>query len=190
MSSINLQYHILKDDYAAFYNYNMWASSKQKKQRYYNIAKQVVTAAFYLAIYYYAFKISFSQSYILIAIGIYIIVTILSLFSNKNALDKQLRKFLDHADNQNIFVETILIANYAELWLKTDFSESKIKWNAIVNKVETDTHYFLHTNNVQAIIIPKRAFINNEQKIAFDKILSGTLSLTAQLNDELKDAKN
>ena len=36
---------------------------------------------------------------------------------------------------------------------------------------------------MQAYLIPKRAFKNNEEKSAFDKILSRNLSLDAELND-------
>ena len=69
--------------------------------------------------------------------------------------------------------------------VKNRFTETKYFWNAIIKKTETDTHYFLFENSLQAIIIPKRACKSEEEKLALRKVLSRNLSLDAEFNQIL-----
>ena len=105
----------------------------------------------------------------------------------KTKLDKQLQQFLESEENKNIFTANYLTANEQEILVKNKFEQTTYQWKSIINKVEIDTHYFLFTNSVQAIIIPKTAFINNADKVTFDKILSATLPLEIQLKQDIRN---
>jgi hypothetical protein len=188
MNLISLQYTITKEDYAAYYNYAMWSSPDRKKKRIYAILRQLGSAAFFLGIYYYSFRNSYSTNTLLVAVAVFLVISILSIFSTKNTLDKQLDEFIQNPDNANIFSDTFLTATDTDLKLQSEYFETKALWKAIVNKAETDSHYFLYINAVQAFIIPKRCFKNNEEKNAFDRILSRTLSLDAQIKEDIKNA--
>lgn len=189
-SPISLQYTITKEDYAFYYDYAMWSSGKRKKQRLQSILKQIGFVAVFLGVYFFAGGFTYLSKYSILIILLMFGTSFLSLLGSKNAIDKQLAEFTENEDNANIFVETFLTATETDIRIKSNFQESTLKWKAIINKAEINTHYFLFTNAVQALIIPKRAFINNDQKNAFDKILSRTLMLDAQIKQDLKNARN
>ncbi len=58
-------------------------------------------------------------------------------------------------------------------------------WKAVVRKTETETYFFLFINSIQAIIIPKRAFDNKDEKAEFKKMLSKHISLDAEIKDDI-----
>ena len=188
MSPIILQYNFTKEDYTAYYNYGMWSSGARKKVRRNDIIKTMSSILIYAVIFY----LSLGKTYpikVMIPILILIIgVSLLPYFTYKNKLDKQLEEFLEETDNANIFTKFSVQASLQELFVKNEFEETKYQWKIITNKIETNTHYFLFINSVQAIIIPKNAFINNSDKIAFDKILSTTLSFDAQIKQDISNA--
>ena len=187
MSSVSTQYNFTKEDYTAYYNHVMWASGAKKKERINNLLKTLGNVLVFGAIFFYVSGRQYSLKIILPAFIIIIGISALSLFVYKTKLDKQLEAFLENDENKNIFIANSLFANEKEITIKTEFAQHTYRWQSFINKVEIDTHYFLFINAVQAIIIPKKAFINNDEKIAFDKILSSTLPLEIQLKQDIRN---
>jgi hypothetical protein len=188
MSTIFLQYNFTKEDYIAYYNFSMWSSGVSKKRRRNDFIKTAANILIYSVMFYYFFGKSYPLKYMIPLLILIIGLSLLPYIGYKNKVDKQLEAFLENEDNANIFTQTYVQASLQELVLKNEFKETKFQWKAFINKVETDTHYFLYADSSQAIIIPKIAFINNTDKIAFDKILSTTLSLDAQLKQDISNA--
>ena len=186
MSSVSTQYQFTKDDYVAFYNHVMWSSGAKKKERINNILKTFGNVVVFGAIVYYGTSKTLPLKLIPAILILVVGISLLSIFLFKNKLDNNLETFLQNEDNANIFTLTYLFANEKELTLRNEFEQTTYQWKSIINKIELDTHYFLFTNAVQAIIIPKKAFINNDDKIAFDKILSTTLPLEVQLKQDIR----
>jgi hypothetical protein len=188
MTPTLLQYNFTKEDYTAYYNYSLWSSGTLKKRRRNDFLKTAGNIIIYGILFYYflgrTIPIKFMIPLFILIIG----VSLLPYIGYKNKLDKNLEDFLEDADNANLFTKTSLQASMQELVIKNEFEETIHQWKSIIKKIEIDTHYFLYTNSVQAIIIPKNAFINKVEKNAFDKILSTTLSLDAQLKQDIHNA--
>ena len=187
MSSVSTQYNFTKEDYTAYYHHVMWSSGAKKKERINNLLKTLGNIVVFGAIFYYASGRQFSFTIIIPVFILIFGLSAISLFLYKTKLDKQLEAFLENEENKNIFISNSLFANEQELTIKTEFVQHTYRWKSFINKVEIDTHYFLFINAVQAIIIPKKAFINNDEKIAFDKILSSTLPLEIQLKQDIRN---
>ena len=185
--SINLQYNFSKEDYAAFYNHAMWASGAKKKERVNDTIKTIGNMIVFSAMFYYASGRHLPWKILAPSFIVIIGISVASLYFYKTKLDKQLQQFLESEENKNIFTANYLLANEQEILVKNKFEQTTYQWKSIINKVEIDTHYFLFTNSVQAIIIPKTAFINNADKVTFDKILSATLPLEIQLKQDIRN---
>jgi YcxB-like protein len=188
MTPTLLKYNFTKEDYTAYYNYTLWSSGTIKKRRRNDFLKTAGSIVIYAVMFYYFFGRKFPIKFTIPTLILIIGVSLLPYIGYKNKIDKQLEDFLNDEDNANIFTKTAVQAGLQGLYVKNEFEETTYQWKSIIKKIEIDTHYFLYTNSAQAIIIPKNAFINKVEKIAFDKILSTTLSLDAQLKQDISNA--
>jgi hypothetical protein len=162
-----------------------WDEPGGKRKRINNILKQVFVFFLVISILFFFNSNSliniFSLPIFLLILG----STLLPLFTGRSQMVKQANEIADDPDNGSIFKEIVLSAEEYELVIKSVLVESKYNWKGFTKKTETEKYYYLFQNAMQAIIIPKRAFTNNEEKMAFDKILSRNLSLDAELKDAL-----
>ena len=180
---IALKYDITEDDYISFYTHIFWEEGKKKRRI--NFLKQGgFLIAFLFLLYFFGGIGSFNN----LSIAIYALIflsTFLPLLSGKGAIVRSAKRITENAENSSLFTEYNLLANDAELIIKNRFTETKYFWNAIIKKTETDTHYFLFENSLQAIIIPKSACKSEEEKLALRKVLSRNLSMDAEFNQIL-----
>ena len=65
--------------------------------------------------------------------------------------------------------------------------ETRWKWEAFIKKQENDTYYFLFSNSIEALIVPKRIFKIAEEKSRFEKLLAQHLSLDAEVGHMVKN---
>jgi hypothetical protein len=162
-----------------------WDEPSRKRKRINNILKQVFLFFLVISVLFFLNTHSliniFSLPIFLLILG----STLLPLITGRSQMVKQASEIADDADNESIFKDILLSAEEYELVIKSVLVESKYNWKGFTKKTETEKYYYLFQNAMQAIIIPKRAFKNNEEKIAFDKILSRNLSLDAELKDAL-----
>jgi YcxB-like protein len=182
---ITLNYTIEKQDYVAFYTYVNWNAKGRKKQLWKSILSQVSSVFVYGIILYSWGNFGKHTNAVYLILFLILGLCFLPLINGKNQIMSQAIKIAGDPDNASFITNYSLIANETELQIKTPFTDSKINWRIFIKKIETDLHYFLFENAMQAIIIPKRAFANNEEKITFDKILSRNLSLDAEIKDAL-----
>lgn len=88
----------------------------------------------------------------------------------KKSFERRISKILAGGNFQGILGNHIFTITENELVDKTEISE--IKYNHIHTIVETDNHIFIFLNTVTAYIIPKRFFINEDEKNNFLLLLS------------------
>jgi YcxB-like protein len=81
-------------------------------------------------------------------------------------------KFYMDPLNKSFFEETYIGIENGKLIAKQTSSITEMPVGAIVKVVENKGTYYLYTNSMQAIIIPKRAFDNNEKHTALKKIFN------------------
>ena len=183
---MTLNYTITKEDYVSYYTYMYWDEPLRKRKRINNILKQASIFFLVIAILFFTNVHGvlnlFSLPIFLLIIG----STLLPLFTGKIQLAKQAADIADNPDNDSIFKKITLTILEDVLIVKSEMIESKFNWKGFTKKTEIDKYYYLFQNTMQAIIIPKRAFTNNEEKLAFDKILSRNLSLDAEIKDAIK----
>ena len=180
---VSLQYTITKEDYISFYTHVFWEEGKNKRKL--NYIKQGVFLLVFLIVLFFAGGLGSFSPISIIIYALIIITTILPLFSGRTSVVKSAERITDNPENSTLFTKYYLTATDAELIVKNIFSETNYAWNAIIKKTETDTHYFLFENSLQAIIIPKRACKSEEEKLALKKVLSRNLSLDAEFNQIL-----
>lgn len=185
---VSLHYTLTKADYVNFYTWVMWDAGTLRKKRAQNIIKQVSFVGLFIAVLYFAGVFRYLSTLTLTIILLMFATSLLPLFTGRSSADKQGEEIADDPDNAAFFAETFLQATDAGLHVKTDDTEIQYSWKAIVKKTETDSYYFLFTNAVQAIIIPKRIFINNEEKTAFQRLLLRNITLDAELKDGVINA--
>jgi YcxB-like protein len=182
---LTLHYTITKEDYVSYYTYMYWDEPSRKRKRINNILKQVGIFSLVVSILFFSKVNIFINIFSLPVFVILLISTFLPLLTGRSLMVKQANGLADNPDNESIFKEVMLNANDEKLFVKSTLIEAVYNWKAFIKKTETEKYYYLFQNSMQAIIIPKRAFINNEEKIAFDKILSRNLSLDAEIKDAL-----
>ena len=180
---VALQYDITKEDYISFYTFVFWEEGK-KKRRLNSLKQAIFLIVFLLLLYFAVGRGSFNYISIIIY-GLIFFSVILPLLNGKNAIVKNAQKITDNEENASIFTTYHLVATDADLIIKNHFVETKYFWNAIITKSETATHYYLFENAMEAIIIPKRACKNEEERVALSKILSRNLSMDAEFNQLL-----
>lgn len=177
---VSLQYIITREDYISFYTHVFWEEGKKKRRL--NYIKQGVFLLVFLIVLYFAGGLGSFNAISIIIYALIIISTILPLFSGRTSVVKNAERITDNPENSSLFTEYKLTATDTELVVKNIFAETRYTWKAIIKKTETDTHYFLFENSLQAIIIPKNACKNEEEKLALSKIFSRNLSLDAEFN--------
>ncbi len=180
---VTLHYSTTKEDYELYYTFMYWDKKDRKRKRLRNLLKQAIFYLLIISFLFFSKSYSFLGSY---SIGIFLFVLVFNLlpfFTGRAQIVKQAESITNDPENESIFMEVTVVATDTDLHLKDKFTQTTTLWAAIIKKIETPTHYYLFINGMQAYLIPKRAFKNNEEKSAFDKILSRNLSLDAELND-------
>ena len=180
---VSLQYTITKEDYISFYTHVFWEEGKKKRRL--NFLKQAGFLIAFLIVLYFAGGFGSFNSFSIAIYTLIFISTLLPLFSGRSSVIRSAEKITDNPENSSLFTESHLRATDASLDIKTIFTETIYSWKAIIKKTETDTHYFLFENSLQAIIIPKSACKSEEEKLALSKVLSRNLTLDAEFNQML-----
>jgi hypothetical protein len=94
------------------------------------------------------------------------------------------KDILRQPENEHVLGETEVILMDTGILDKDAASESKYSWDAIVRKAETPFCYYLYTNSHHAIVIPKRAVRNAEDKKELERLLNQHLTLTSEFSRE------
>lgn len=180
---LQLNYTLIKQDYVNYYLYMYWDEKKKKKARLKNLLKQLLYNVIILVAIYFSNVGRQNFTFVLIIFAIIFTTTLLSFVGGKASLEKQANNIANDVDNQSIFTQYTLIASDEALVVKTTFCESKFYWKTFVDKMENEAYYYLFENALQAVLIPKHAFKNNDEKVIFDTILLRNLPLEIELKN-------
>ena len=180
---VSLQYILTKNDYISFYTQVFWEEGKKKRRI--NFLKQAIFLTVFLGVLFFAGGTGSFNNFSIAIYALIFLSTLLPLISGKASIIKSAERISENPENSSLFTEYYLTATDGELVVKNSFTETKYFWKAIIKKTETNTHYFLFENSLQAIIIPKNACKSEEEKLALSKIFTRNLSLDAEFNQIL-----
>ena len=176
---VQLQYSLTKQDYVAYFVFVFWEAESRKKARFKNMLKQVgLSALFYGVIVYTGGFGKFSIP----ILTLLFLISFLPFISGRGDLEKQAEDIANDPLNASIFLQNLLTATDACVHIKNEVLDAKYTWKAISSKTENNQYYFLFLNAFEAIIIPKTAFVNQDEQQLFEKLLTKNISLEAEIN--------
>jgi len=183
---LSVKYSLTKEDYVNYYTYVMWDSPQKKRSKLKYYLRQAAITVLIIPVLIYSDIFKYNQFYLYIYLGIFIIATLLQVFSARNTIKRQAEKIANSANNRSIFLETQADISETGIHLRDELSETKFQWKAFVKKQENEAYYFLFINSIHAIIFPKHIFKTADDKNHFDKLLSEHLSFDAEVGFLLK----
>jgi len=90
---------------------------------------------------------------------------------NRSSIIRRTRKLLSEGDNKPILGHQTITVLPEGLFCKTYSGESRLNWSSI-HKIEGDkTYIFLYISAINAIIIPKRAFLTKKSEEEFMNLI-------------------
>ncbi len=179
---LQVKYTLEKNDYSSFYLYAMWDAPSRTKARLKYYLRQVLVNAGIILLLLYVDVFRYSPVTLYIYIGILSLVTLLQLLNARYNIKRQAQRIVDNEENQSMFLEGQLEINEAGITKKNELETLRLSWAAFTRKQETAAHYFLFTNSLQALIIPKRVF-KGEELQQFEKLLLHYLSFDAEVGN-------
>lgn len=177
-----LQYSLTKDDYTNYYLHVLWnAPIKKAARRKYFIRQLIINLAI-VGVFLYSNLFSvFDNKYLYIFFGFMFLSIGFNFFNQKNNLKAQAKKFANNDENASIFLLTTHQFSSTGIIIKDEVSNTTLQWKAIVKKEENDCYYFLYTNSIQALIIPKNVLKTIEDVKQFEQLLNMHISFNAEV---------
>lgn len=183
---LSLNYAISKEDYVFFYTYMMWDSPENAGKRNWFYVRQLLPPILFLLAFYYTGLFNRSNQFVLLIVGFLALTVITSLKSARGNTVRQAEKIANDPGNESMFSNRSLQVSDAGITVQDELSETRYRWKAFCKRMESERYFFLFTNNVQAIIIPKRAFTSSDQLQQFEKMLTQHLSIDAEFGRFIK----
>lgn len=179
-----LKYQLTEEEYFDYNYYTAWSSPEKKGYRIrYYLRVFVLYAA--VAVLFIVGSNSRQKITDFIIFGIIALVYFLLVpWLIKKSIGRRVKDILRQPENQHVLGEAEIILMDNGIIDKDEASESKYNWDAIVRKAETPFCYYLYTNSHHAIVIPKRAIRNAEEKKELERLLNQHLPLTSEFSRE------
>lgn len=179
-----LKYHLTEEEYFDYNYYTAWAAPEKKgyRIRYYLrvfLLYAGVAILFIIGSHSQQMAVDFTV-FGVIAITYFLLVPWLI----RKSISRRVKDILRQPENQHVLGEAEVVLMDTGILDKDAASESKYTWDAIVRKAETPFCYYLYTNSHHAIVIPKRAVRNAEEKKELERLLNQHLSLTSEFSEE------
>jgi len=175
---ITLNYSITEQEYKDFYHYLGWLAPDRKIYRARYQLTSIITYLALFAILYFLIKpfsmgISVLIIVIIVAIGLY--------YYNNFRIKRHFYKIGQKVYNDSDKEDSEMIIGESGIMAKSRDSDAHYKWTAFTKKYETDSAYYLIMSSNIGLVIPKRVFISNSEKEAFEQALAQHLPLHADL---------
>ncbi|MEP7163723.1 MAG: YcxB family protein [Ferruginibacter sp.] len=183
---ITVQYAITKEDYLNYYAYVTWDAPENRKKKINYYIRQSIPLVLFIVAFYYTGIFERNNKFILLIAGFLVLTSVLSFFSVRSNSIKRARKIVDDPNNSSIFLDKSMIISESGISVKDPLIDVKFQWNAFTKKQENAGYYFLFINTLQALIIPKRIFKNEDERLQFEKLLSQFLSFDAEIGHLMK----
>lgn len=166
---MNIDFELTMQDYIDF-NFNYMDTSKSMKHM--KLIQYILLTLLFLATMLH--DIIVKRRSIWFSVCIYTVLIILWVKFNDKIIKKLMKpiivKAVKEGKKTNVLGNHNLTLDEDGIVYRTEFSETKYK--RIEKIVETDNHIFVYVNTVTACIIPKRVFINIEDKDKFLNMLN------------------
>jgi hypothetical protein len=183
---IQLNYALTKDDYANYYTYVKWDAPENKKKRLTYYARQLLPVVAFTLAFYYTGLFSRDTSFILLIGGFLLLTSIMAIFGVKTNLRKQAEKLTDDPKNAILFSDTQMQVSETGIQCKSEWVSTQYQWKAFIKLQENEKYFFLFISSVEALIVPKRAFIHVQESQSFEKLLRQHLSFDAEIGHLVK----
>lgn len=164
-----LNYHITTDDIIHFNLYHFRHSpAAQKQQRIIRIIVSIGVAILGLVMFYLIDGgknpgfISYLSAFVSGVAVFFIWPRIV-----QRGIREQTAKMLAEGKNKGIVGEQTLTLTPDYMMCVSEAGESTIKWSSVERVVTTDEYTFIYISSVNAFIVPRRAFPNNDEHQSF-----------------------
>jgi hypothetical protein len=180
----NFTYSLTEEEYADYSEFTSWTAPWQKK------TKLKFFATYFLSCFVFstiaAFITSKGNSIIdkiivplTVSVIISLIISYLYYINAGHSIRSKVKKLIKKEENINILTEYELTLNEEKIIDKSKKITSTYSWESVVRYAETDKYFFLYTNSVSAVVIPKRLFKNKLEIEEFDKFLTSKIPLSS-----------
>jgi hypothetical protein len=183
---ITLNFKLTKEDYFNYYYYSTYLAPGKKAAVIKSRLKGFFIFSFLLLLIRFTSPERTLDTFFFISIAMMASIYLLPLFTVEMDTRKQINAFLNNPLNCYLLMKTEVIISETGISAKDEFTESKYQWNAILKKEETKEYYFLFTNSIQAIVIPKRILATAVEKETLSKLMAQHISFDAEVGHLIK----
>ncbi len=185
-----LSIQLTKEDFYQFSYYTSWAASWNSRKRLIYYFRNTLSAAIGSLLGIYLLERTISLTAILV-VSVFLLVLIFVALPAwvKRFYRKHVEKFSSNPSNSSVFLKTQLTIDEKGIESKDDVSTTMHSWAAFVKKVETKDSYYLYLGSQLGLVIPKRTFASQKEKVEFENILLKYFPLQAELEHIKKAGK-
>jgi len=169
-TEIKLNYEIKKEDVVAFSVYHYSKSSQGKKQKYLLWALgPILFIAFYLVLLLGSFVMGSIEPYMVILVSSLIFIAVLGWiifypWLHRFIIMKSIESLISDKSNRTLFGVHDVTVIRDSITEKEKYKTTTYDWRAIQEFAEDEKHLYLYTSSIDAMIIPKSAFVYEEDK--------------------------
>lgn len=163
---MKLEYDLSEQDYMAF---NMHYIKYSKRIRSSLFVQRYLISLIFLVIPFVtggAKYISLGGS-LALAVVIYVLWVVFYPKYFNGALKKRVTKILNQGNNKSLLGRRTMSLGEDGISEMGNYGDGKIPWDSIKKVEETNEHIFVYINDVNAYVIPIRAFKNEDDKKKF-----------------------
>ena len=88
-------------------------------------------------------------------------------YLTRRSVKRRIQKMLSEGENKTMLGHCRMTLLPEGISTKTEHSEGRIDWSAIIKIAESEKHVYLYTGSINAFVVPRTAFENDEAKQEF-----------------------
>jgi len=184
---ITLNFKLTKEDYFNYYYYSTYLAPGKKAGVIKSRLKGFFIFSFLLLLIRFTSPERSLDTFFFISIAMMASIYLLPLFTVEMDTRRQTYAFLNNPLNSDLLTNTEITISETGIAAKDELSEAKYQWNAIVKMEESKDYYFLFTNSIQAIVIPKRILNTEVEKEALSKLMAQHIPFNAEVGHLVKN---
>lgn len=179
-----LKYYLTEEEFFDYTWYTEWAAPDKKGYRIRYYLRVFILYALIAALYIF----SNHSRQLVIDLVIFSVIALLYFLLVptliKRSIRRRVRDVLAQPENRHVLEQAEVMLSDTGIVDKDNASESRYTWEAIVRKAETPSSYYLYTNTYHAIVIPKRALADQQERQELQRLLTRHLSLSSEFPDQ------
>jgi len=172
---------LTQNDLFSFTYYTEWSAPDKSSHRInYYLSWLLVPFAFaFILIISKSRQIELRELFIIA--GIAFAMWLFLVFYSVETYRKRIRKLYSEKANSDLLLPKEIMIDNSGITERNENSECRLWWTAFIKKVETNEYFYLYSNGMQGIIIPKR-YLTQEEITEIKLLLSRHLSLGAEFD--------